>query len=57
MAASRQLLRPAQLLALVKELRKVEGTAARVEPEQPLELADAQELHERAHRSGSILGG
>ncbi|CAN5922487.1 hypothetical protein BH11MYX3_BH11MYX3_08540 [soil metagenome] len=57
MADSRSLLRPAQLLALVKELRKVEGGAAPVEPEQQLELRDAQELHERSHHSGSILGG
>ncbi len=57
MADSRQLLRPAQLLALVKELRKVEGAAAPVEPEQQLELGDTQEVHERDHHSGSILGG
>ncbi len=57
MAASRQLLRSAQLLALVKELRKVEGTAVRVDPRQPAEIVDAEESHEREHHSGSILGG
>jgi hypothetical protein len=57
MSDSRSLLRPAQLLALVKELRKVEGGAAPVEPEQQIEIGDAHEVHERDHHSGSILGG
>ncbi len=57
MADSRSLLRPAQLLALVKELRKVEGGAVPIEPEHHLEIRDAQEVHERDHHSGSILGG
>ncbi len=56
MADSRALLRPAQLLALVKELRRFEEGAA-VDPECALEVVDGQEVHEREHHSGSILGG
>jgi hypothetical protein len=57
MADSRSLLRPYQLLALVKELRKVEG-AEPIDPEQqPLEVVDSVEVFEREHSSGSVLGG
>ena len=65
MADSRALLRPAQLLALVKELRRFEEGAA-VDPEGALEIVDgpgapgapgAYEVHEREHHSGSVLGG
>ncbi len=54
MADSRALLRPAQLLLLVKELRKAEGSAEPVDSESPLE---AVEVFEREHGSGQILGG
>ena len=57
MADSRQLPRPAQLLALVKELRKVEGAAVRNDREQPADGVNAPTAHEREHHSGSILGG
>lgn len=49
--------RPQQLLALVRELRKVEG-AEPIDPEQqPLEVIDTVEVFEREHTSGSVLGG
>ncbi len=57
MADSRSLLRPAQLLLLVKELRKVEGGADPVDAESPLEVMEAVEVFEREHGSGQILGG
>ncbi len=57
MADSRSLLRPAQLLLLVKELRKVEGSAETVEAESRLEIVEGIEVFEREHGSGQILGG
>lgn len=57
MADSRALLRPAQLLLLVKELRKAEGSAEPVDSESPLETLEAVEVFEREHGSGQILGG
>ncbi len=56
MADSRSLLRPAQLLQLVKELRRVEGAALPVDPEHP-QIIESDQAHEREHHSGSILGG
>lgn len=59
MADSRALRSAAQLLALVKELRRFEEGAA-ADPEGTPETVDgpgAHEVHERAHHSGSILGG
>lgn len=56
MADSRALLRPAQLLALVKELREFEERPA-VDPEAPVEGGHPQSVSEREHSSGSLLGG
>jgi hypothetical protein len=57
MGDSRALLRSAQLLLLVKELRKVEGGAEPVDSESPLETLEAVEVYvRRMVRAALILG-